>query len=332
MLLEYHEKGEDYLFVFDYHDDLVILNSESKPTKYKFFQIKAKETGNWSLNGLFKRKTGKTNVLLPSVLGKMHDHLLNFPSNAESITFLSNSKLSIKINGSPKQRVYENICFNKLDQYNSRIIQTALEKEIAPNKLHTDFFNVSFYASHNLSIKESSTHTKGKVSEFLERRSKGKKYNVESVYKNIFDEVKRKNNDTSIFSDFDQFKERKGIGRSNLEEILSLIGERKDYDQIWQVVNNDLKSANVSFGDILHYRSLWKKLEVDRMDPTNYSLQNCIKITRETISGLQEKDQLSGQTLMHLSRAVAAKLREGNHVFPFSENYVQTIIFAQLYD
>jgi len=332
MLLEYHEKGNDYLFVFDYHDDLVVLDSEVSPTKYNFFQIKAKETGYWQLNALVKPKKGKADAVLPSILGKMHDHLQNFPTATESLTFLSNTKLSVKLKGLKTPKQYEQVNLGKLGNDTCRIVQTALEKELAPGKLLANFFNITFFASHALSVNDSSTHTKGKLSEFLNKRTQGKKYNVESVYKNILDEVKRKSNDSSVISDFAQLKERKGIGRSTLEEVLLLIGARKDYEQIWQTVHSDLKAEGVGASDIFQFKDLWNKLEIDRMDPTNRTLQQAIKETRQSIDNLKSTGQFSGQKVMDLLAMVVAQISGKDYLTKLTHPYVQTIILAHLYE
>lgn len=333
MLLEYHEKGDDYLFVFDYHDDLVILNSEASPTKYSFFQIKAKEKGYWQLNALVKPRKGKESDILPSILGKMHDHLQNFATATESLTFLSNTKLSVKLKGVKTPKQYEKVNLAKLGNDTCRIVKTALEKELGPGKFLADFFNITFFASHALSVNDSSTHTKGKLSEFLNKRARGKKYNAESVYQNILDEVKRKSNDSSVIADFDELKERKGIGRSTLEEVLLLIGERKDYEQIWLTVHNDLKSEGVNASDIFQLKDLWKKLEVERMDPTNRTLQQAIKDTKQSYDDLKSKGQLSAQQyVMDIVDIVVSQVSSKDYFSKLTQPYVQTIILAHLYE
>ncbi|HEY4289201.1 MAG TPA: nucleotidyl transferase AbiEii/AbiGii toxin family protein [Puia sp.] len=62
LMLQYHSNGKDYLFVFDYHDDLVIFNSESKPTESNFLQIKGHDKGSYTLTKLLSGKKGKKEI------------------------------------------------------------------------------------------------------------------------------------------------------------------------------------------------------------------------------------------------------------------------------
>lgn len=43
ILLENHDKLDDYVYLFDFHDDLVKLNSSVNPSAIDFFQIKTKK-------------------------------------------------------------------------------------------------------------------------------------------------------------------------------------------------------------------------------------------------------------------------------------------------
>ena len=96
LLLTNHEKTEDYVFLFDFHDDLVILDSEKKPRKMDFYQIKSKDSGNWTTRTLTKTKENKL-----SIAGKLYLNKINFNENTNSLNFISNSSFSLKklVNG-----------------------------------------------------------------------------------------------------------------------------------------------------------------------------------------------------------------------------------------
>lgn len=42
-LIESHNNANDYVIIFDWHDDLIIMDSENNPTKVSFYQIKGKK-------------------------------------------------------------------------------------------------------------------------------------------------------------------------------------------------------------------------------------------------------------------------------------------------
>lgn len=53
-LLGLHESGQDYLITFDYHDDILVFDSESDPQNVAFIQVKTKDGKHWTLNDLIK--------------------------------------------------------------------------------------------------------------------------------------------------------------------------------------------------------------------------------------------------------------------------------------
>src|SRR6186713_2202824 len=69
-LLECHKSGKPYALILDYHDDVLLLDSESDPKAVHFYQVKTKEDGHWTLTLLLKRKKGKDGPLL-SPLAKL---------------------------------------------------------------------------------------------------------------------------------------------------------------------------------------------------------------------------------------------------------------------
>ncbi len=91
LLLKFHEKNDDYVFLFDYHDDLIILDSSINPKNMDFYQIKSKDSGNWTVNTLTKSSQNKL-----SISGKLYLNKLNFHHTTRSLNFISNAKFSFK--------------------------------------------------------------------------------------------------------------------------------------------------------------------------------------------------------------------------------------------
>ena len=100
-LLELHKKGEDYLVAFDYHDDVIDFDSASEPTSIRFYQVKTREKGGWTLAKLLyrARKTkddpnSKAEYLL-SAVGKMYHNKILFPEHTKLISFVTNAPLEL---------------------------------------------------------------------------------------------------------------------------------------------------------------------------------------------------------------------------------------------
>jgi len=118
-LLERHLNGSDYLFVFDFHDDLLVFDSEDSPEKVAFYQVKSKDTGKlWKLGELIKGKTSKNdNAPLLSIFGKLYLNKMNFPNNTLSLNFVSNAKFEIPLaNKDTSSTSMARICCDELDE------------------------------------------------------------------------------------------------------------------------------------------------------------------------------------------------------------------------
>ena len=57
-LFELHQCKDDYLLVLDYHDDVMVLDSEHDPQS-AFLSIKTKDNGVWKLNDIVRTKKGR---------------------------------------------------------------------------------------------------------------------------------------------------------------------------------------------------------------------------------------------------------------------------------
>lgn len=55
ILLKEHSNRDDYLFLFDFHEDLIISNSANTLKELECIQIKSKDKGNWTINDLTKQ-------------------------------------------------------------------------------------------------------------------------------------------------------------------------------------------------------------------------------------------------------------------------------------
>src|ERR1035437_9711941 len=84
LLLKLHKTGQHYLVLFDYHDDVVVLDSAANPTAMDFYQVKTKKCGNWTATLLLKREKGANDEPLNSIPGKMYSNKIAFPTTAKT--------------------------------------------------------------------------------------------------------------------------------------------------------------------------------------------------------------------------------------------------------
>ena len=331
-MLDKHSKGDDYLFVFDFHDDLLLLDSENDPSSIEFFQVKTKRSGNWTLHSLLKRKKGKDGALLNSHLGKMYDCKLNFPDQTKAINFVSNALYKVKL--AKKDEVSTDkslICTDQLDTQEIEQIKLNLKLE---HKLNSDpdFESITFFRVAELSHEDHSTHAKGKLSEFLENLNPSGKYRIGVVYRILFDEVKRRTNYSYDLQTFDELLEHKSIGRSFMKKIIEQTEVVKDYDQIWKSIESRLNSEHLPPMLIMDFRDQWKKLEVERMQPTNEILRQALKDVSKITDDLKFEGKLDDKGILECADLIFEVFHKNNPDLPFEEAYIKTIALSKIYE
>ncbi|MET7242125.1 dsDNA nuclease domain-containing protein [Methylobacterium sp. EM32] len=100
LLFKEHTSSEDYAIIFEFHDDIALLDHSISPTKVRFYQIKSKDTsGGWTLSALLHRekvRTKKGTTITPSHIDKMYDNIHKFSSFVLSVDFVSNQMCGFK--------------------------------------------------------------------------------------------------------------------------------------------------------------------------------------------------------------------------------------------
>ena len=59
-LLMLHEQGAPYTIIFDLHDDILVLDSDTNPTCIDFYQVKTTSQGHWTTSELLAIKENKS--------------------------------------------------------------------------------------------------------------------------------------------------------------------------------------------------------------------------------------------------------------------------------
>jgi len=318
------------LFVFDYHDDLVISNSATAPTVYHFFQIKGHDKGSYTLNKLFSQKKLKENKSA-SIVGKLYGHLLDFEEEVGTLNFITNLPFSLSCReadeAEEKEGDRDEIQLVDLAEESLEDVIKRIKKEFGIDTIHHKFTEISFLKRSNLSVKDSSGHAKGKLAKFLYAKFPNIKHNTELLYQNIFDEVRRKSKYDNVVGSLPELVKHKGISRAYFEDMLAVFGANRNQEEKWRSISHALSTNNVPDGDILHYKIMSEKLEVQRMDPNNLILKEAFKKVREII--LSETSSFRGMNLIQMKDAMQEKL---SYFKPaLSEDILTTIIFSEIY-
>jgi hypothetical protein len=326
-LLDLEKTESDYLIVFDYHDDVVVFNSELCPSKVWFYQVKTHK-GDWTLTSLLYRNKKSKNAL--SILGKMFSNSFVLNEVEPTITLISNSKYKMDtVRGQKANDAAEYVCLGSVGaDALSRIssnIQEEHELDFSPI-----FFDNMFLDSAKLSVEDHIIHSLGRLASFLEDLDPNGNYSAPAAHRAIRGTIQIKNNcEDPVTSTKDLT--RKSISKSEFGKILKQIMSVTKNGTGWETIKQILVKEDVNAFKILAYENAWEKYEVERMDPTNTVLMALIDIVKENIAELQTANTLSEYVDL-LSRSIFMSPKYSSLPIKISEEYLAAVILMERYE
>jgi len=329
LLLKLHRTGQDYLVFFDYHDDVVVLDSSSNPTAMDFYQVKTKKTGNWTATLLLKREKGANDKLLNSIAGKMYANKIAFPAAAKTLNFISNAQFSIKHKDNPNSPTVvagfelAELCRETLTEF-SKTIQAEHELDYSPL---CDI--ITKFSTDPLSLEAHVTHATGELANYLNGIKPDGKFATASGQRAIATAIARKTNHERTPATKDELIEAKGITRAEFEEMLSTIVSHEDERERWQDIRHTLTTEQQPFGDIHRWQIEWKKYAVERMDFSNTVLMAVQRAMKNII--LDSRQENPSRTLRELVVDCMQRFdtKTQHAPTPFSRDYLTAVILFE---
>ena len=259
-LLELHSNHSDYLMVFEHHEDIVVFDSQRKPSNAIFYQVKTKTSGNWTVGSLTKCK-GEAQ----STLGKLYDNHLSFQENAKRLIFTSNQPLSAKLKNGDKSVDLGRITFSELSDKDKETICSSVEPD---EQEYCDVEGLRKIATekNELRLSDHTAITKGKLVEFFEKIHPESEVHISLVYKTFFDEIRRKTNCEIQIKEVSDLVSHKSISRSDFEYMIGAVLKRRSDTELWCEANSHLSSEGFGFMEIRKIRSSWQQYVVNKMN------------------------------------------------------------------
>lgn len=329
LLLKLHRTEQDYLILFDYHDDVVVLDSAENPTSIDFYQVKTKEKGNWTVTRLLKREKGANDEPLTSIVGKMYANKIAFPAAAKSLNFISNAQFKVKLRINPESEVVvdrfelADLCKKALQDFSQRIQEEHNLNYCPLCDILTKF------TSDSLSLEGHVAHTVGEFATFLDEIEPGGKFAIVAGQRAIATTISRKNNHERTPVTKEELLASKGISRADFEQMLSTIISQQVDKERWNAIRQTLSTEAFSFGEITRWHSTWKKYAVERMDCSNSVLMRIQNAMKSAITAsYQENPSLK------LRELITGCLRRfdtmtNNASIPYTRDYLTTIILFE---
>ncbi|MCC3704332.1 dsDNA nuclease domain-containing protein [Rouxiella badensis] len=229
-LLNRHKNNETYVFIPEYHDDILILDSSTSPNKAIFAQVKTRDS-HWTITPLLKaEKDGKL-----SFISKLFKHKQDFSAYQTELAFITNALF----------KFFDKYEFNgdELNKSDKEKILAAIKKQL-PKDATPDLSSLKFKTS-KLSLLDYDSHLVGKTFEYLEDTNDAEFINAPALKKTLVDLFEKKTRVSSReISSFDELIEKKGISNELIAKVIDKIKHHKSSIPDWEGVLLLLSSLN----------------------------------------------------------------------------------------
>ncbi|OJA07216.1 DUF4297 domain-containing protein [Halomonas sp. QHL1] len=223
-MLEYELEGKEYVFVFEYHDDVLILDSEFNPQKVIFAQVKTNEKP-WTLSKLISSTKEKP----ISFIGKLFEHRSKFVGSNVELMFVSNAYF----NFDERNRFSAN---ELKEAHKENIVCRVSEQVISSSKLE---LSKLIFLTSDLSLEGHASHLKGKICDFFENYFHEEMEINPALFARTLESACRDRAKvrSSDIKDFDELIKRKGFTSTFLKDTLRQIKITKLLQPTWQYAN-----------------------------------------------------------------------------------------------
>jgi len=93
-LVRLRENGQDFRIIFDVFDDIMVVDSASNPTQARFYQLKSKDPGQWTVPEVCKQVGAQSPR---SIVSRLYAHLILFKEAVAETGLVSNAAYRVKL-------------------------------------------------------------------------------------------------------------------------------------------------------------------------------------------------------------------------------------------
>jgi hypothetical protein len=319
LIFERHGVSDDYAIAFEFHDDLMLLDSASAPLEARFYQVKTNDKGPWSLAALTHRspKKGEKGGKLPSHIGNLFSNYIKFPAETRSLNFVSNAPVSFVDSASG---------VHALETCSAENFSAFLKKLQAEHPTATEATaKLIHFVRTDLSLHDASTHLKGKLGDFVTEVVGSIEYNPDTLYKTIVEECRSRSKYTGTINSFEDLIRHKSITHAQVEAWLDVVRLQQRAPE-WSDVNRGLGLSALDEIAVRREWGLYRAAVLNPADEGGNRIRSAIRaaILDHASSLLKMADLL--QALVLQTQVVAQ-----SNMTPFTTARLRAMILYELY-
>jgi hypothetical protein len=325
LLLDLEAGKGDYLVVLDYHDDVVVFDSESSPTCADFYQVKSDTKNKWTLTRLLELAKGSK----LSILGKLYAHRVSFGNQARHLTFVSNQGFKLKTVGAKEPVDSDGCTLADLCAEALKDVSSKLQAEHNLSVVPSIGVEMILRRDEWLPVTGHQTLAEGRLSRFLASRFGDRPYSTSHAFRALMDVLRQRNNCEDAVSSVADLTKKKGIGHNEFSGLLARIAANHDSNK-WSTIESLLTHEGMTFARLTRLKAVWSAREVQLLDLANSAVQESQEQADLTIKELDMQSPDS-PLLDWLSKGLAtckAKLRPLG--VPYSDEQITGMLLSAL--
>lgn len=344
-LLELEESNQPYTIIFDYQDDILVLDSDEEPNYIDFYQVKTNAAaGGWSKAQLTKvphAKTSKEPVQGDlfsqpsddveeegkySKIAKLLIHSLDFPKNARDFFFVTNANFGgTLIKGREYNRAQE-IGFAQLSQEAQNDIKQKIKAELPD--LDDSAFEHLHFIKNQISIEDHEKTIIGFLTDFLNKHIPKAKVSVRPVYDTLMGEIRKRNDYEVIPNSVDDLVKNKAFTKTQFHEFLKGLETYENIEGKKSIIQNNL-SYYLPDNAAPKRRSILRQLDKIKEDFLIYDNSEFLRLYK-TIEILIDKTT-GDYNEWEWSQKVLEELKEdGSFTMRYGDDYLTCLILYEM--
>lgn len=343
-LLELEETNSPYTVIFDYQDDILVLDSDEEPHYIDFYQVKTNSSATgWRKIDLYsvskKKKSPAEPTLFEEVerdvdeddkyskLAKLLIHALDFPTEARDFFFVTNANFGGTLINGTKLNKAKTVDFAELIEKAQLEIKTKIKEEL-PN-LDDSAFEHLHFIKNQIGIDDHEATVIGFLTNFLSKHLPQAKVLVKPVYDTLIGEIKKRNNYEIEPNSVDDLLKNKAFTKKQFRQFLKGL---ETYENI------EIKKSSIQ-NILLRYlpenasvkrRSIVKQIDKIKEDFLVYDNHEFLRLYK-TIDLLLNKTW-GDCNEWELSQMVLEELnKDDSFAMRYNDDYLTCLILYEMY-
>lgn len=345
-LLELEESNQPYTIIFDYQDDILVLDSDEEPNYIDFYQVKTNAAaGGWSKAQLTKvppvklskepmqgdlfsgseddvEEEGKY-----SKIAKLLIHSLDFPDNARDFFFVTNANFGGTLIKGRKFNRAQEMEFAQLAQEAQKDIKQKIKAELP--SLDDGVFERLHFIKNQMSIEDHEKTIIGFLTDFLNKHIPKANVSVRPVYDTLMGEIRKRNDYEATPNSVDDLVKNKAFTKTQFHEFLSGLETYENIEGKKSIIQNNL-SHYLPDNAAPKRRSILRQIDKIKEDFLIYDNSEFLRLYK-TIEILIDKTT-GDYNEWEWSQKVLEKLKEdGSFTMRYSDDYLTCLILYEMY-